>query len=374
MWAFAWPTVLILGLLVGTRPPRAGADRARLSRRAGDHLRHRRASRHAAASPMFGVTVPGFVQPAVIWAVERRAVGCSCCCSSTARSDRSARWCCCSCSSCCSAATSRSTLMPFESVRDAVDDASPSRCNIDGGAILWIVQRDRNAGRGLAGMALRRLAARPLRGQAIQRTAADRRRDLAVAGARCWRPACSGSRRPLAALAAALPWIAWRLTLHAALHPILKSARARPPMRLLLLRVYGFGRRSRRLLDLLGTRWRLLGSIDLIAAPDLASRTVEPSTFLEFVRGRLKRLFIRSPGRSAAAHRQHRRPSRSRCAVSHQPAVLLRRHVEGRRHALDGDGIAGRHGPARIRSAPPRLRLRAARRCSTPCRSTGWCS
>ena len=76
---------------------------------------------------------------------------------------------------------------------------------------------------------------------------------------------------------------------------MLKEARARPPMRLLLLRVYGFGRRSRRLLDLLGTRWRLLGSIDLIAAPDLASRTVEPSTFLEFVRGRLARLFIRSP-------------------------------------------------------------------------------
>ncbi len=95
--------------------------------------------------------------------------------------------------------------------------------------------------------------------------------------------------------AAALPWIAWRLTLHAAIRPTLKAAREREPTRLLLLRVYGFGRRSRRLLDLLGTRWRLLGSIDLIAAPDLASRTVEPSTFLEFVRGRLKRLFIRSP-------------------------------------------------------------------------------
>ena len=38
-----------------------------------------------------------------------------------------------------------------------------------------------------------------------------------------------------------------------------------------------------------------MGSIDLIAAPDLASRTVEPSTFLEFVRGRLVRLFIRRP-------------------------------------------------------------------------------
>jgi hypothetical protein len=99
----------------------------------------------------------------------------------------------------------------------------------------------------------------------------------------------------LPAFLAALPWIAWRLTLGLALRPLLQVARARPPMRLLLLRVYGFGRRSRRLLDLLGTRWRLLGSIDLIAAPDLASRTVEPSTFLDFVRGRLKRLFIRSP-------------------------------------------------------------------------------
>jgi hypothetical protein len=113
---------------------------------------------------------------------------------------------------------------------------------------------------------------------------------------------------PLASLAALLPWVAWRLTLHATIHPLLKEARKRPPMRLLLLRVYGFGRRSRRLLDLLGTRWRLMGSIDLIAAPDLASRTVEPSTFLEFVRGRLKRLFIRSPDdlRTRIASLDHR--------------------------------------------------------------------
>jgi hypothetical protein len=61
------------------------------------------------------------------------------------------------------------------------------------------------------------------------------------------------------------------------------------------LRVFGFGSRSRRLLDLLGARWRLIGSIDLIAAPDLATRTVEPSTFIDFIRGRLARLFIRTP-------------------------------------------------------------------------------
>src|SRR6266576_3822392 len=42
-----------------------------------------------------------------------------------------------------------------------------------------------------------------------------------------------------------------------------KSNLPLPPCRLLLLRVYGFGRRSRRLLELLGSRWRLIGSIDL---------------------------------------------------------------------------------------------------------------
>jgi hypothetical protein len=95
--------------------------------------------------------------------------------------------------------------------------------------------------------------------------------------------------------AAAVPLVAWWLALHTGLRPLVAAARRRPPSRLLLLRVFGFGRRSRRLLDLLGTRWRLIGSIDLIAAPDLASRTIEPSTFLEFIRGRLARLFIRTP-------------------------------------------------------------------------------
>lgn len=100
--------------------------------------------------------------------------------------------------------------------------------------------------------------------------------------------------------AAGLPLIAWRSVVALGLRPAVRAAQARPPRRLLLLRVYGFGRRSRRLLDLLGARWRVIGSIDLIAAPDLASRTIEPATFLEFVRGRLPRLFIRTPEQLAA--------------------------------------------------------------------------
>jgi hypothetical protein len=92
--------------------------------------------------------------------------------------------------------------------------------------------------------------------------------------------------------AALLPFVAWKITLNAGLRPLAEAARARPAAHLLLLRVFGFGSRSQRLLDVLGARWRVLGSIDLIAAPDLAARTVEPATFLEFVRGRLGRLFI----------------------------------------------------------------------------------
>lgn len=54
----------------------------------------------------------------------------------------------------------------------------------------------------------------------------------------------------------------------------------RQPLRLLLLRVFGFSRRSSRLMDLIAARWRYIGNIFLIAAPDLASRTIEPGKLL----------------------------------------------------------------------------------------------
>jgi hypothetical protein len=66
----------------------------------------------------------------------------------------------------------------------------------------------------------------------------------------------------------------------------------RQPLRLLLLRVFGFSRRSSRLMDLIAARWRYIGNIFLIAAPDLASRTIEPGKLLAFLRRRLGRLFV----------------------------------------------------------------------------------
>lgn len=67
-------------------------------------------------------------------------------------------------------------------------------------------------------------------------------------------------------------------------------------LRLLLLRVFALGRRSERLYDALGKFWRTVGSIQMIADPDLATSAIEPHEFLDFMSGRLARRFIDSGG------------------------------------------------------------------------------
>jgi len=62
--------------------------------------------------------------------------------------------------------------------------------------------------------------------------------------------------------------------------------------RLLVLRVFALGQRSRRLFDRLTARWRHVGSVQLIAGPDLASSTVEPHEFFDFLSRRLARRFL----------------------------------------------------------------------------------
>jgi hypothetical protein len=66
------------------------------------------------------------------------------------------------------------------------------------------------------------------------------------------------------------------------------------PARLLLLRVFSLGRRSEHLYHVINTHWRHAGSIQLITGPDLATTTIEPHEFLDFLRGRLARRFIDS--------------------------------------------------------------------------------
>ena len=91
----------------------------------------------------------------------------------------------------------------------------------------------------------------------------------------------------------------------AGMAPAARAARRHRPLRLLLLRV--FTRRDRqgrlesrrtdaeRLFDLLGSRWRYIGPIAMIGAPDLASSTIDPDEFLDFLAGRLRERFIVDP-------------------------------------------------------------------------------
>lgn len=82
-------------------------------------------------------------------------------------------------------------------------------------------------------------------------------------------------------------WVRWRLRSWHRRKP------AASPRTLLLLRVFGFDRRTQRLLEDVGERWRYLGPIWLISGPDLAYATLEPHEFFDFLNGRLTRAFIK---------------------------------------------------------------------------------
>ena len=74
-------------------------------------------------------------------------------------------------------------------------------------------------------------------------------------------------------------------------------ARPRPERRtLLLLRVFGDASRTERLFDRVADRWRWLGPVTTIAAPDVLTRTVDPGDFLEFATGRLLARFVKTAG------------------------------------------------------------------------------
>ena len=93
-----------------------------------------------------------------------------------------------------------------------------------------------------------------------------------------------------------LAFVAYRsvVGLGLAVWPATNSASGRG--RLLLLRVFGSQRRSERLFDAIAQRWRLRGSVKLIAGADLAMRILDPADFIAFVGGRMRRLFVRSIG------------------------------------------------------------------------------
>jgi hypothetical protein len=81
------------------------------------------------------------------------------------------------------------------------------------------------------------------------------------------------------------------------------------PKQLLLLRVFSLGRRSGQFFGGFSKLWRNMGTLRMIAGPDLATSTVEPHEFLDFIAGRLQRRFISGP----AALEQRLAESEPRC-------------------------------------------------------------
>jgi hypothetical protein len=61
---------------------------------------------------------------------------------------------------------------------------------------------------------------------------------------------------------------------------------------LCFLRVFALGRRSESLLEAVARYWRGIGSIQMIAGPDLATGTVQPHQFLDFLGGNLEQHFV----------------------------------------------------------------------------------
>lgn len=76
---------------------------------------------------------------------------------------------------------------------------------------------------------------------------------------------------------------------------LIKQSGARANVKLLLLRRFSLGKKSRHLFDALAKHWRHAGSIQLIAGVDLAQDILEPHEFLDFLTRKLARRFIDTP-------------------------------------------------------------------------------
>jgi len=92
--------------------------------------------------------------------------------------------------------------------------------------------------------------------------------------------------------AAIVPFAVFKLVSHAGFAWLGRGSA--PPRKLLLLRVFALGDRSRQLFRALAVPWRYDGPIRLITGPDLATETVEPNEFLDFIGRRLTKHFIDS--------------------------------------------------------------------------------
>lgn len=86
--------------------------------------------------------------------------------------------------------------------------------------------------------------------------------------------------------------IVYRLAIAWGLKRLVKPLSRPPNRRLLLLRVFGFQKRTEQLFDAVGQRWRFHGSVQMIAGTDLAARSIDPGDFVRFLGARMNEQFI----------------------------------------------------------------------------------
>ncbi len=67
------------------------------------------------------------------------------------------------------------------------------------------------------------------------------------------------------------------------------------PRGLCFLRVFALGQRSEKLREAVARYWRQIGPLQMITGPDVATGTVQPHHFLDFLSGRLGSHFIKDP-------------------------------------------------------------------------------
>jgi hypothetical protein len=75
---------------------------------------------------------------------------------------------------------------------------------------------------------------------------------------------------------------------------VCRQATAQPAPTLLLLRVFGYTAHTERLFDRVAARWRLIGPVTMIAAPDITARTIDAGAYLRWLTGRIDDLFVTS--------------------------------------------------------------------------------
>lgn len=89
-----------------------------------------------------------------------------------------------------------------------------------------------------------------------------------------------------------IAFVAYRIVVAVGLKSARRETPQAPGLNLLVLRVFGYARRSERLLDEIGLRWRHIGPINLIAGTDIATSFLEPDELILFLSGRLSDAYV----------------------------------------------------------------------------------